>query len=65
MDPSVVEAFAMLGDQRIQQTVLAGSPSLRSLAEATHSETDIWVPTGGEAAREMTGQSKVRQREAS
>jgi HD-GYP domain-containing protein (c-di-GMP phosphodiesterase class II) len=65
MDPSVVEAFTLLGDQRKQQAVLPGTSSLRSLAKAMDGETDILLPAGGEAAREMNGQSAVRQREAS
>jgi len=60
MDPSVVEAFALLGDQRKQQTLLAGTQSLHSLAQAIHSD-DISVP----AALEMTEQIVVREREAS
>jgi HD-GYP domain-containing protein (c-di-GMP phosphodiesterase class II) len=65
MDPSVVEAFTLLGDQRKQQAVLPGTSSLRSLAKAMDGETDILLPAGGEAAREMNGQSAIRQREAS
>jgi HD-GYP domain-containing protein (c-di-GMP phosphodiesterase class II) len=38
MDPAVVEAFALLGDQRKQQAVLAGNQSLRSLSQAVQSE---------------------------
>ena len=39
MDPMVVEAFALLGDQRKQQAAFAGSQSLRSLSDAVQSET--------------------------
>ncbi len=40
MDPAVVEAFALLGDERKQQAVLAGTPSLDHLSHAIQSETD-------------------------
>ena len=39
MDPLVVEAFALLGDQRKQLAALAGSQSLRSLSEAVGETT--------------------------
>jgi putative nucleotidyltransferase with HDIG domain len=38
MDPSVVEAFALLGDRRKQQAVLAGDQSLHSLSHALDAE---------------------------
>jgi HD-GYP domain-containing protein (c-di-GMP phosphodiesterase class II) len=54
MDPQVVEAFALLGDQRKQPAAFAGSQSLRSLSEAVQSEI-------GTAALEVV----AREREAS
>jgi hypothetical protein len=66
MDPSVVEAFALLGDQRRQQAALAGTQSLHSLSQAVRSETDRSVPAvpaGREAPLEVTEQVAVRERE--
>jgi HD-GYP domain-containing protein (c-di-GMP phosphodiesterase class II) len=68
MDPSVVEAFALLGDQRKQQAALAGTQSLRSLSQAVRAETgrsDPAVPAGREAAPEVTEQVAVPERETS
>ena len=65
MDPSVVEAFALLGDQRKQQAALAGTPSLRSLSQAVNGETDrpaLAVPAQREADREVTEQAAVPER---
>ena len=59
MDPLVVEAFALLGDQR-KQTAFAGTHSLRSLSEAVQSEIDQSVPAAT-AALEVV----AREREAS
>ena len=59
MDPTVVEAFALLGDQR-RQGAFAGSQSLRSLSEAVQNEIDAAVPAGT-AALEVV----AREREAS
>jgi len=53
MDPQVVEAFALLGDQRKQQAAFAGSQSLHSLSEAVQSEIDRSVPAET-AAREAS-----------
>jgi len=39
MDPSVVDAFALLGDQR-KRRALDGAQSLRSLSQALHMEND-------------------------
>ena len=58
MDPQVVEAFALLGDQRRQQAAFAGSQSLQSLSEAVQSEIDRSVPA---AALEIV----AREREGS
>jgi putative nucleotidyltransferase with HDIG domain len=44
MDPVVVEAFALLGNQKKQQSVLAGSESLQSLSRAVESEAGVSVP---------------------
>jgi len=54
MDPSVVEAFALLGDQRKQQAVLAGTQSLGSLSQAMERENSgsIGVPAGLKTAGE-------------
>jgi len=41
MDASVVEAFALLGDQRKQQAVLDGTQSLRSLSRAVQEAAPI------------------------
>jgi len=60
MDPQVVEAFALLGDQRKQQVAFTGSQSLHSLSEAVQSEIDRPVPSAP-AALEIVG----REREAS
>src|SRR5258708_35687863 len=68
MDPAVVEAFALLGDQRKQQAVLAGNQSLRSLSLAVQNETGRSapaVPAGREAARELAEQLAVQEREMS
>jgi putative nucleotidyltransferase with HDIG domain len=48
MDPSVVEAFALLGDQRKQQAVLASTQSLGSLSQAMERENSgpIGEPAG-------------------
>ncbi len=59
MDPQVVEAFALLGDQR-KQAAFAGSQSLRSLSEAVQSELDAAAPTPTTALEVVT-----REREAS
>jgi putative nucleotidyltransferase with HDIG domain len=56
MDPSVVEVFALLGDQQKQQAALAGTQSLRSLSQAVQSE---------DAAREVTDPVAVGGRETS
>jgi hypothetical protein len=60
MDPAVVEAFALLGDQRKQQAALAGTQSLQSLSEAVQSEIARPVPAAT-AALEIV----AREREAS
>src|SRR4029077_10525882 len=63
MDPAVVDAFALLGDQRKQQAELAANQSLRSLSEAVQTETGRPVPAkpaGREEAREATGQVATR-----
>jgi putative nucleotidyltransferase with HDIG domain len=52
MDPSVVEAFALLGDQRKQQMVFAGSQSLHSLSRAVDGEYGRTVPIIPETVRE-------------
>jgi HD-GYP domain-containing protein (c-di-GMP phosphodiesterase class II) len=68
MDPSVVEAFALLGDQRKQQAALVGAQSLRSLSQAVRAETGRSVPAapaGREAAPEVTEQVAVPERETS
>jgi putative nucleotidyltransferase with HDIG domain len=68
MDPSVVEAFALLGDQRKQQAALAGNQSLRSLSQAVRSETGRPAPAmsaGRDAAREVNEQVAVRDGETS
>jgi putative nucleotidyltransferase with HDIG domain len=44
MDSQVVEAFALLGDQRKQPAAFTGSQSLRSLSEAVQSEIDLSTP---------------------
>ncbi len=59
MDPQVVEAFALLGDQRKQAT-FAGNQSLHSLSEAVRSEIDRSVPASTTALEVVT-----REREAS
>jgi putative nucleotidyltransferase with HDIG domain len=59
MDPPVVEAFALLGDQRKQQAARSGTQSLRSLSKAVHSETGRSVPAvpaGREGVREVIEQ---------
>jgi HD-GYP domain-containing protein (c-di-GMP phosphodiesterase class II) len=67
MDPSVVEAFARVGDQRKdQQPVLARSQSLRSLSQAVQSENDRSVPAATvvpETAREVTQPTAVGKRD--
>ena len=50
MDPAVVEAFALLGDQRKQQAALAGTASLSSLSQAVENETAGSVPEALPAA---------------
>jgi putative nucleotidyltransferase with HDIG domain len=60
MDPLVVEAFALLGDQRKQPAAFAGNQSLQSLSEAVRSEIDASVPAAA-AGLEMI----AREREAS
>ena len=70
MDPSVVEAFALLGDQPKRQAPPAGTQSLRCLLQAVDSETDrsaSTVPVGREAARGVTEteQAAMRGREMS
>jgi HD-GYP domain-containing protein (c-di-GMP phosphodiesterase class II) len=54
MDPVVVEAFALLGDQRKQPAVLAGTPSLEILSQAMKRENigSAEVPLAMETARE-------------
>jgi HD-GYP domain-containing protein (c-di-GMP phosphodiesterase class II) len=47
LDTSVVEAFALLGDQRKQQAVLDGLPSLHSLSRVLRSERTGPVAAGG------------------
>jgi putative nucleotidyltransferase with HDIG domain len=64
MDPSVVEAFALVGDQRKQQAALAGTQSLRSLSQALHSNNDSSVSTMP-AGREASEPLALRGREAS
>ena len=56
MDPAIVEAFALLGDQRKQLT-FAGSQSLRSLSEAVRNEIDPSLPAGT-AAPEVVAQEQ-------
>ncbi len=63
MDPVVVEAFALLGDQR-KQTAFAGSQSLRSLSEAVQSEIDRSVPAAT-ATAEAALEAVTRDSEAS
>jgi putative nucleotidyltransferase with HDIG domain len=65
MDPSVVEAFALLGDQRKQQAVLAGTQSLGSLSQAMERENSgsIGVPVGLKTAREGDELMAMRGRE--
>jgi putative nucleotidyltransferase with HDIG domain len=58
MDPAVVEAFALLGDQRKQQAVLDETRSLRSLSLALRSE-----PAGDAALQNV--RAPVPQQEAS
>jgi putative nucleotidyltransferase with HDIG domain len=53
MDPLVVEAFALLGDQRKQQMALAGSQSLQSLSRAVEGEQGRAVPIIPETLREV------------
>jgi putative nucleotidyltransferase with HDIG domain len=60
MDPLVVEAFALLGDQRKPQGAFVGSQSLRSLSQAVESEIDRSVP-----AETAALEAVVREREAS
>jgi len=71
MDSSVVDAFALLGDQR-RRRVLDGTPSLRSLSQALSIEHDKSqnggsVPTSreGEETREGIEQVATEQRETS
>ena len=67
MDLSVVEAFALIGDQRKQQSVLGGTQSLRSLSEAMERENNgsAAAPTGLETAPEADELMAMRGREAS
>ncbi len=68
MDPLVVEAFALLGDQRKQQAARTGTQSLRSLSQAVLSEIDRTVPAvpaERKEAREVTEQVVVQERETS
>jgi putative nucleotidyltransferase with HDIG domain len=44
MDPMVVEAFALLGDQRKQQSPFAGTQSLQSLSDAVRNEIEVPAP---------------------
>ena len=57
MDPLVVEAFALLGDQRKQQAAFTASQSLHSLSEA--------VKDAGEAPARAVLEVATREREAS
>jgi putative nucleotidyltransferase with HDIG domain len=65
MDPVVVEAFALLGDQRKQPASFAGSQSLRSLSEAVHSEIDRSVPAATSVATAALEEVVAGQKEAS
>jgi len=47
-DPAVVEAFALLGDQRKPQVALTGDRSLHSLSQAVEDETGRSVPAAPE-----------------
>jgi putative nucleotidyltransferase with HDIG domain len=62
MDPHVVEAFALLGEQRKEQVPFAGNQSLQSLSEAVQSELDRSVPSAADAW-EVAGQVNGHKRE--
>jgi len=64
MDPQVVEAFALLGDQRKQQAAFARSESLRSLSEAVQSDMERSVPvTTPAGAWKATDEVDAREQE--
>jgi putative nucleotidyltransferase with HDIG domain len=60
MDPMVVEAFALLGDQRKQQSPFAGTQSLQSLSDAVRNEIEVPASAAPAALEVVT-----REREAS
>jgi putative nucleotidyltransferase with HDIG domain len=60
MDPLVVDAFALLGDQRKQQAAFAGNQSLRSLSDAVQGDAEVPGPAAT-AGLEVV----AREREAS
>ena len=67
MDPTVVEAFAMLGDQRKQQAVLNEARSLHSLSLAVRSETTARAgstTSKPEAALKIVHDPAIRGRQA-
>jgi hypothetical protein len=56
----VVEAFALLGDQRKQQSPFAGTQSLQSLSDAVRNEIEVPASAAPAALEVVT-----REREAS
>ena len=58
MDPSVVEAFALLGDQRKQRAALAGTQSLRSLSQAVLGESGGAIPAASETNQLLAARRK-------
>jgi HD-GYP domain-containing protein (c-di-GMP phosphodiesterase class II) len=58
MDPAVVEAFALLGDQRKQQVVLNGDQSLHSLSRAVENETGRSIVAAPETNQQLAGRAK-------
>jgi putative nucleotidyltransferase with HDIG domain len=60
MDPLVVEAFALLGDQRKQQSPFAGTQSLQSLSDAVRNEIEVPASAAPAALEVVT-----RERDAS
>jgi HD-GYP domain-containing protein (c-di-GMP phosphodiesterase class II) len=58
MDPAVVEAFALLGDQRKQHVVLNGDRSLRSLSQALENDNGRSVAAAPETSQQPAGHAK-------
>lgn len=67
MDPQVVEAFALLGDQRKQQSAFAGTQSLHRLSEAVKSDMDTSAPAVPVPSADWGSMEQIdtREREAS